>query len=305
MNSIVSTWFGLLLTMTPDALAQDPPAHEPPVQDPPVQTVPPLLGRHFELTSDSMANRKRVTNMQPETSRSRYADVDPLTVEGCSDAAVEGISQLPEAKESLTTLRDLNNGVRRTVRAGGTIAAYRVASIGFNPRLRAPAVWLWSNAGLCQLTLNGSQPARHSDHAGSNVTAASEPPSPRPNLAQRVAAAITLGSDGVRTVTREAINDVTDNIPELQRRLLMSPVVKNGRQTGWKLSFAEGSTLDQLGLQSGDVLRRVGGFDVASPEGALSAYAALRRQSALEIEVERAGEPVTLSYRIGVGADVF
>ena len=59
-----------------------------------------------------------------------------------------------------------------------------------------------------------------------------------------------------------------------------------------------GSLLSHIGLKRGDEILAVNGYQLASPEKALEAYARLRTAEHLQLELRRAGKPVTLDYRI-------
>lgn len=241
-----------------------------------------------------------------------YAELDVLGVYACPDTVVESVSELADAKQSLATVRDVRTGLRRTLRRGGSFAQYRVAHIGHNPRLGAPSVWLWSRDGLCQQTLRGTAPSP--PPVDSNSTPNSEPGSKRstkrnattptaqrtasevPPLAERVN--IVEGPDGQRQVTRDALNDVLEHLPELQRDARVSPVREGRRQTAWRLVLKKDSLLERLGLQDGDALKAVNGNDISTPEGALRSYAQVRMEPYLKIQLERDGQPVTLVVRI-------
>jgi type II secretory pathway component PulC len=75
------------------------------------------------------------------------------------------------------------------------------------------------------------------------------------------------------------------------------PVSRDGRPLGLALrNLPAGGFVEALGLREGDVLLRVAGLPVHSPELALTAYAlALSSQSA-EVVLERAGQPRTHRY---------
>lgn len=239
-----------------------------------------------------------------------YAELDVLGVHACPDTVVETVSELADAKQSLATIRDVRTGLRRTLRSGGRFAQYRVAYIGHNPRLRAPSVWLWSGDSLCQQTLRGTAPSAPVAQAESNSdgnqkrspkrnapTSPAEPSTSEvPPLAERVN--IVEGPDGQRQVTRDALNDVLEHLPELQREARVSPVREGRRQTAWRLALKKDSLLERLGLQDGDALKAVNGNDISTPEGALRSYAQVRMEPYLKIQLERDGQPVTLVVRI-------
>ena len=56
--------------------------------------------------------------------------------------------------------------------------------------------------------------------------------------------------------------------------------------------------LGKLGLQNGDRLEAINGFEMASPEKALEAYARLRTADSLAVKVTRRGAPVTIDFKI-------
>ena len=62
--------------------------------------------------------------------------------------------------------------------------------------------------------------------------------------------------------------------------------------------MAPDSLLGTIGLQNGDRLETIKGFDITSPEKALEAYARLRTAGSITVAVNRKGKPVTIEYRI-------
>jgi hypothetical protein len=56
--------------------------------------------------------------------------------------------------------------------------------------------------------------------------------------------------------------------------------------------------LAKVGLQEGDVLLRIAGVALTSPEQALEAYTRLRRATCSTMTVEREGNPVEIAFRL-------
>lgn len=118
----------------------------------------------------------------------------------------------------------------------------------------------------------------------------------------RPSAAVT---DGIRQVngttfliTRDARDAFLEDQSTLMRTVRIVPHVENGAVQGLKLyGIRRASAVGMLGLQNGDLVRTISGYDVSSPERALEAYARLRHAPTLEVQVERRGQPVTLTYR--------
>jgi general secretion pathway protein C len=86
-----------------------------------------------------------------------------------------------------------------------------------------------------------------------------------------------------------------ERIPTLARIL---PSFMGG-QGGYSVAeIRPGSFLSVLGLEDGDVIQRINGRELSSPEEALELYRLLRDASHLSIELDRSGEPVRLEYNV-------
>ncbi|WP_164021365.1 PDZ domain-containing protein [Pyxidicoccus trucidator] len=77
------------------------------------------------------------------------------------------------------------------------------------------------------------------------------------------------------------------------------PMFREGQPQGFKLfAIRPGSLAALLGLQNGDVLQRVNGQSLKTPEGALAAYESLRETRHIELDLERGGVPVRKTYDV-------
>jgi general secretion pathway protein C len=100
-------------------------------------------------------------------------------------------------------------------------------------------------------------------------------------------------------VDRKLVDKVLQNQAELMRSARIIPHEEGGRVTGVKLyGIRRNSLLGKLGLNNGDKLRTINGFDMTSPDKALEAYAKLRNADHLTVAVERRGKPMNLDYNI-------
>jgi len=59
-----------------------------------------------------------------------------------------------------------------------------------------------------------------------------------------------------------------------------------------------GSFFTEIGLQEGDVLQRINGIEVNDPQNLLKAFQQLRNETAINVDVQRRSQPVTLAYEI-------
>ena len=92
---------------------------------------------------------------------------------------------------------------------------------------------------------------------------------------------------------------ILENQSELMRQAKITPVQENGRTVGVRMTGIRSDTLlGVLGMQDGDRLQTINGFEIANPEKALEAYARLRTADKLTIQLNRGGKNVNLDYNI-------
>jgi general secretion pathway protein C len=146
-----------------------------------------------------------------------------------------------------------------------------------------------------------------------SLTMFKPPTPPAPPAAAKPAepaAAKEAGNDeldrGIRQVSetkyqvqRSLVDKLLSNQAELMRSARVVPHEENGRVVGVKLyGIRRSSLLGKLGIQNGDMLRTINGFDMSAPDSALEAYAKLRSASNLSVAVVRRGAAVTMEYNI-------
>ncbi len=106
-------------------------------------------------------------------------------------------------------------------------------------------------------------------------------------------------SDNQYVVARSEINNALTNLSDLATKARIVPSFKNGVANGFKLfSIVPDSLYAKIGVQNGDVIRRINGYEMNSPDKALEIYQKLRDASRIEIELERRGETLRKSYSI-------
>jgi general secretion pathway protein C len=127
--------------------------------------------------------------------------------------------------------------------------------------------------------------------------------SPLPQPGSIAAAAQTDGvrqlSENQYAVARSEINSALTNLSDLATKARIVPSFKNGVANGFKLfSIVPDSLYAKIGVQNGDVIRRINGYEMNSPDKALEIYQKLRDASRIELEIERRGETLRKSYSI-------
>ena len=110
---------------------------------------------------------------------------------------------------------------------------------------------------------------------------------------------ITQVSDTNYNVSRALLDKVLSNQAELMRAARIIPFEENGRTVGVKVyGIRRSSLLGKLGVQNGDVLRTINGFDLSSPDSALEAYTKLREMDQFSIAMVRRGQARTMEYSV-------
>src|ERR1041384_6256945 len=106
-------------------------------------------------------------------------------------------------------------------------------------------------------------------------------------------------SENQYRVAKSEINNALTNLSDLATKARIVPSFKNGVANGFKLfSIVPDSLYSKIGVQNGDVIRRINGYEMNSPDKALEIYQKLRDASRIEIELERRGETIRKSYSI-------
>jgi len=125
-----------------------------------------------------------------------------------------------------------------------------------------------------------------------------------PKLDQEAPAAPT--GEGIKkldehryAIERSTVNSALSNMNDLAMQARIVPSFKNGQPNGFKLfSIRPDSLYSKIGIQNGDVIQRINGFDMNSPDKALEAYTKLKAANAIDMQVERNGQTVTYHYGI-------
>lgn len=228
---------------------------------------------------------------------------DPLSSPVCEGLQVFIVTESTDPTWSVAALQGPGEPHPRMRRVGDEVAGKKVAFIGFNPREQTPAVWIEGGSTLCQAMLFRVQPPVGAAPAPAPVAAvAPEAPAPSkgaPSLPPDIASKIQKISDTEFNIDRSVVDKILENQAELMRSARIVPEQKDGKVVGVRLFGIRPDTLlGTLGLQNGDRLETINGFNMASPEKALEAYARLRTASALNVKVNRRGSPVSVDYHI-------
>ena len=227
-------------------------------------------------------------------------DSDPLLAPACDAPTVFIVTESSDPLWSVAALQAPGEPRPRMHRVGDDVGGKKVEFIGYNPRENTPAVWLSSGSTLCQAMLFKVQPPLP---AVTPATSDARPPprsegSPPPLLAD-ITSKIERISDTEFNIDRSVVDKILENQAELMKSARIVPETKDGKVLGIRLFGIRPETLlGTLGLQNGDRLESINGFNMGSPEKALEAYARLRTASQLDVTVNRRGAPVSIVHHI-------
>lgn len=112
-------------------------------------------------------------------------------------------------------------------------------------------------------------------------------------------AGIKAISENEYEVPRAEIDKTLSNLNDVAMQARIVPAFKDGVAQGFKLfSIRPDSIYTKIGVQNGDVLKRINGYDLNSPEKALEIYSKLKEASRIDIEIERNGTAVRKTYNV-------
>jgi general secretion pathway protein C len=165
-------------------------------------------------------------------------------------------------------------------------------------------VVLSSGSSLCQIRM--FKPGKAPEPPPQPQTKTHEPPpgytpetGAAPSLPADIASKIQKVSATEFNVDRQVVAKILDNQAEFMKSARIVPEQENGKVVGIRLLGVRPDTLlGTLGLENGDRLQTINGFDMASPEKALEAYARLRTADHLTVQVNRRGQNTNIDLNI-------
>jgi general secretion pathway protein C len=100
-------------------------------------------------------------------------------------------------------------------------------------------------------------------------------------------------------IDRGVLDTTLGDLNKIATQARIVPSFKNGAANGFKLfSIQPGSLYASIGIENGDVVQRVNGYEINSPEKALELYQKLKESGHVTIELERGGQVIRKEYNI-------
>lgn len=243
----------------------------------------PLDGRTVEVPQTAPSDQT-VSNSDP------YAD--PL----CESCRVLLITQSDDPEWSFAAIAG-PDGKSILRRVGDDVSGQTVHYIGWD------RVWMTSGTTRCQIVVgNKSAPPK-----GASAGAAVPPPAasgsaPRGKgkpLPPELASKIHKVSESEFNIERSVVDNVLENQAELMKSARIVPEKEGDKIVGIRLfGIRPDSLLGTLGLENGDRLQSINGFEMSDPQKALEAYARLRTAERLTVSINRRGKPMNIDFNI-------
>ncbi len=160
------------------------------------------------------------------------------------------------------------------------------------------------SGSFCSLTMFGDEEQRVATAPRPTVAVeapprAAEGTSPEGLDPAALEAGISQVNDHEFSIDRSLVTNLMTNQAALMRMARVIPHEEGGRVVGVKLyGIRRSSLLGRLGIQNGDMLRTINGYDMTSPDTALEAYARLQSADRITINLQRRGSDMTIDYSI-------
>ncbi len=195
---------------------------------------------------------------------------------------------------SLASLRDLDQNQTSVFMVGDPFMGATVVDIEGPADEHPDTPWvIVMNDGRREFIDN--QPSG----TGSARPAWGRPAAPAGGKSADLGAGIRRIDDRHYQIERSTVNNALANLNDLAMQARIVPSFKNGRANGFKLfSVRPDSLYSKIGIQNGDVIQRINGYDMDSPDKALEAYTKLRNAGALDLQIERGGQSTNYHYAI-------
>jgi general secretion pathway protein C len=285
-----------------------------PATDLAVTAPPPAPRPALPAALDVNALYRLIGQEPPRAPEDQAASATPSAPQNCddprasptkSDARMQLVGGIisERARFSLATVTDLNTRETHVLGVGDQLGPVRLLGV---ERVRDDGDATGNGFRVVAIVCNGGSKEYLDFSPGSGET-----PTVATNLGTAPVPAPPRGApgkalDGVRQVAdnryeidRNVIDSTLSNLNSIATQARIVPSFKNGVASGFKLfSIQPNSLYASIGIENGDVIQRVNGYEINSPEKALELYQKLRESSHVTIELERGGQVVRKEYNI-------
>jgi general secretion pathway protein C len=154
-------------------------------------------------------------------------------------------------------------------------------------------VWLTNpNGSRCQLRVGGKAPSKQNAAPKADT-------GKKKGVPGEISDKIHKIGPNEFNVERSVIDSILENQAELMKSARIVPEKEGDKVVGIRLFGIRPDTLlGTLGLENGDRLSSINGFEMSDPQKALEAYAKLKTADHLTVSVNRHGTPTNIDFNI-------
>ena len=256
----------------------------------------------------------RLIGQEPPKAPEEVVDNTPVAPQNCedpraspakSDLRMQLVATViaDRSRFSLATLTDLNTKETHVLGVGDQLGSLRLIGI---ERVRDDRDATGNGFRVVAVICSGGtkeyldfEPGAGEVGAGPNIGMAPLPGPPRsPGPGKGTEGVRQLG-DNKYEIDRGTLDSTLGDLNKIATQARIVPSFKNGVANGFKLfSIQPGSLYASIGVENGDVIQRINGYEINSPDRALELFQKLRESSHVTIELERGGQPVRKEYNI-------
>ena len=157
-------------------------------------------------------------------------------------------------------------------------------------------VWLTvaGSGARCQIRMGGKIAMK-----APPAPSAAAPPRSKSGVPKEIADKIHKVSETEFNVERSVVDSILENQAELMKSARIVPEKEGDKVVGIRLfGIRPDSLLGTLGIENGDRLSAINGYEMSDPQKALEAYTKLRTADHLTVAVNRHGKPVNIDFNI-------
>jgi general secretion pathway protein C len=211
------------------------------------------------------------------------------------------------ARFSLATINDLTTRETHVLGVGDEVGAVRLLGV---ERVRDDRDATGNGFRVVAIICNSGTKEYLDFEPGSGVAApempnigvAPVPPRPGPPGPGGSMTGVRQLADNRYEIERNVLDNTLGDLNKIATQARIVPSFKNGAANGFKLfSIQPGSLYSSIGIENGDVVQRVNGYEINSPEKALELYQKLKESGHVTIQLERGGQMITKEYNITGG----
>ncbi|HTT70440.1 MAG TPA: type II secretion system protein GspC [Anaeromyxobacteraceae bacterium] len=201
-----------------------------------------------------------------------------------------------DPRASLASITDL---ATRETRIYGLGDRFQNATLISVERLRDPNDSVGSAFKVAAIFCNDGKKEYLEFEPGEVAPTVMAPGRPAPPGGEEAVDGVHKLADNRYDVKKKYIDDTLSNLSAVATQARIVPSFKNGVANGFKLfSIQPGSLYSAIGVENGDVIQRVNGYEINSPDKALEIYQKLRESSHITLEIERNGQIIRKEYNV-------